>query len=179
MKHISILAFLACVLFAGCAAPLTGRVNSLSQMEPPHNPLFKVISPDSISLTERIIRERIEKKMAEHGYRKASPGEVPNVAVLYKYSVGSGITSVSSSPDFVMGGQKVESSSEYPRFFEIVLVDLEKSKAPADTKIIWQGEVYSSGSSTNISRLAPHFIDVLFENYGSTITNRRFTKFID
>lgn len=165
-------------LLVGCA-PLTGSVNTLSHMKPPQNPLFKVISPDSVSLTERIIKEHIEKKMAEHGYRKASPEEVPNVAVPYKYSVGSGIASVSSSPDFVWGGQRVESSSEYPRFFEIVLVDLEKSKAPADTKIIWQGEVYSSGSSTNISRLAPHFIDVLFENYGSTITNRRFSKIID
>jgi hypothetical protein len=165
-------------LLAGCVA-LTGRVNTLSQTAPPHNPLFKVISPDSISLTERIIREHIEKKMAEHGYRKASPEEVPNVAVLYKYSVGSGIASVSSSPDFVWGGQRVESSSEYPRFFEIVLVDLEKSQAPEAIKTIWQGEVYSSGSSTNISRLAPHFIDVLFENYWSTVTNRRFSKFID
>ena len=165
-------------LFAGCAA-LTGRVSTLSHMEPPHNPLFKVISSDSISLTERIIREHIEKKMAEHGYRKASPEEVPNVAVIYKYSVGSGVASVSSSPDFVWGGQRVESSSEYPRFFEIVLVDLEKSQNPEAIKTIWQGEVYSSGSSTNISRLAPHFIDVLFENYGSTVTNRPFSQFID
>ena len=130
-------------------------------------------------ITERIIREHIEKKMAEHGYRKASPEEVPNVAVLYQYSGGSGITSVSSSPDYVIGGQKVESSSEYPRFFEIVLVDLEKFQAPEASKTIWQGEVYSSGSSTNISRLAPHFIDVLFEKYGLTVTNRRLSKFID
>ncbi|MEP6934492.1 MAG: hypothetical protein ABI988_11190, partial [Nitrospirota bacterium] len=123
--------------------------------------------------------EHIEKKMAEHGYRKVFPEEVPNVAVLYKYSVDSGITSVSSSPDYVMGGQKVESSFEYPRFFEIVLVDLEKFKAPEASKTIRQKEVYSSGSSTNIARLAPHFIDVLFENYGSTVTNRRLSKFID
>src|SRR5689334_11457859 len=110
MKRLASLILLY-ALFAGCAAPLTGSVNTLSHIEPPHNPLFKVISPDSISLTERIIREHIEKKMAEHGYRKASPGEIPNVAVLYKYSVGSGITNVSSSPDYVMGGQKVRSSS--------------------------------------------------------------------
>lgn len=100
-RHISILAFLVCVLFAGCAS-LTGRVNTLSQIEPPHNPPFKIISPDSVSLTERIFREHIEKKMTEHGYRKASPEEVSNVAVLYKYSVGSGITSVSSSLDYVI-----------------------------------------------------------------------------
>jgi hypothetical protein len=180
MEHsqLRLAAFLVCLLFVGCA-PLTGSVNTLSHMKPPHNPLFKVISPDSMSLTERIIREHLEKKMAEHGYRKASPEEVPNVAVLYKYSVGSGVTSVSSSPDFVWGGQRVDSSSEYPRFFEIVLVDLEKSQAPETIKTIWQGEVYSSGSSTNISELAPHFIDVLFENYGSTVTNKRFSKFID
>lgn len=165
-------------VLAGCGA-LSGRVSTLSHMEPPHNPLFQVDSPDSISLTERIIREQIEKKMAEHGYKKASSGEVPNVGIIYKYSVGSGVTSVSSSPDFVWGGQRVESASEYPRFFQIVLIDLEKSKAPETIKIIWQGEIYSSGSSTNISRLAPHFIDVLFENYGSTVTNKLFSKFID
>ena len=180
MEHsqLRLAAFLVCLLFVGCA-PLTGSVNTLSHMKPPQNPLFKVISPDSISLTERIIREHIEKKMAEHGYRKASPEEVPNVAVLYKYSVGSGITSVSSSPDYVMGGQKVRSSSEYPRFFEIVLIYIERTQVPEASKTIWQGEVYSSGSSTNISELAPHFIDALFENYGSTVTNRRFSKFID
>lgn len=165
-------------VLAGCGA-LSGRVSTLSHMESPKNPLFKVDSSDSISLTERIIREYIEKKMEEHGYKRPSSGEAPNVGVFYKYSVGSGVTSVSSSPDFVWGGQRVESASEYPRFFQIVLIDLEKTKAPETIKIIWQGEIYSSGSSTNISRLAPHFIDVLFENYGSTVTNKRFSKFID
>ena len=165
-------------LLAGCTR-LTGHVSTLLHMEPPQNPLFKVDSPDSISLTERIIREHIERKMADHGYKKASSGEIPNVGVIYKYSVGSGVTSVSSSPDFVWGGQKVESASEYPRFFQLALINIEKSKASETVKIIWQGEVYSSGSSTNISQLAPHFIDVIFENYGSTVTNRHFFKIID
>jgi hypothetical protein len=79
----------------------------------------------------------------------------------------------------VWGGQKVESTTTYPRFFQIVVVDLEKSKIPEKIEIIWQREVYSSGSSTNISKLAVHFVDVLFENYGSSVTNKNFFKVVE
>ena len=167
------------LLLGGCVAALNGTVSTAAYGEPPRQPLFTVISPDSLSLTERNISGLIEAKMSERGYRKAASRAAANVAVLYKYSFGSGRTHVSSSPDFVWGGQKVESTTTYPRFFEIVLVDLEKSKLPEKIEIIWQGEVYSSGSSTNISKLASHFIDLLFENYGSTVTNKSFLKVVE
>lgn len=167
------------LLLGGCVAALNGTVSTATHGNPPQQPLFTVISPDSLSLTERNISSLIEAKMSERGYRKAASRAVANVAVLYKYSFGSGRTHVSSSPDFVWGGQKVESTTTYPRFFQIVLVDLEKSKIPDKIEIIWQGEVYSSGSSTNFSKLAVHFVDVLFENYGSTVTNKNFFKVVE
>lgn len=116
--------------------------------------------------------------MEECGYKKAASREVANVAVLYNYSIGPGRTSISSSPDFVWGGQQVESTTTYPRFFQLIIVDLEKSKIPEKIEIIWQGEIYSSGSSSNITSLAAYFIDVLFENYGSTVTNKNFFKVV-
>lgn len=167
------------LLLGGCVATLDGTVSTATHGNPPQQPLFTVISPDSLSLTERNISSLIEAKMSERGYRKAASRAAASVGVLYKYSFGSGRTHVSSSPDFVMGGQKVNSTTTYPRFFEIVLVDLEKSKFPENIEMIWQGEVYSSGSSTNISKLAVHFVDVLFENYGSTVTNKNFSKVVE
>lgn len=167
------------LLLAACVAALDGTVSTATYTEPPQQPLFIVISPNSLSLTEHNITALIEKKMSERGYKKANSREAANVAVLYKYSIGAGQVDVSSSPDFVWGGQKVESATTYPRFFQIMVVDLKKSKIPEKIEIIWQGEVYSSGSSANISKLTMHFVDVLFENYGITVTNKNFFKVVE
>lgn len=178
MRRLTLLFFLG-LLLSGCVAALNGSVSTATYTKLPQGLSFTVVSPDSLSLTERNITALIEKKMAERGYIKASSRQAANVAVLYKYSVGSGRTEVSSSPDFVWGGQKVESTTVYPRFFQIVVVDLERSKIPEKIEILWQGEVYSSGSSENISKLASHLIDVLFANFGTTVTNKSFLKIVE
>jgi hypothetical protein len=167
------------LLLTACVAALDGTVSTATYTEPPQQPLFIVISPNSLSLAEHNITALIEKKMSERGYKKANSRESANVAVLYKYSIGTGQIDVSSSPDFVWGGQKIESTTTYPRFFQIMVVDLKKSKIPEKIDIIWQGEVYSSGSSANISKLVIHFVDVLFENYGTTVTNKSFFKVVE
>ncbi len=165
------------LLFAACAH-LSGTVSTAKYTEPPPQATFTVICPDSLSLTERNITALIEKKMSEHGYVNATSREAANIAVLYKYSIGPGRTRVSSHPDFVWGGQKVVSSTSYPRFFRLAIVDLEKSEIPEKIEIIWQGEIYSSGSISNISKLAPYFVDILFENYETAVTNKSFFKVI-
>jgi len=163
------------LLFAACA-PLIGTVSTVKYTEPPPQATFTVISLDFLSLSERNICALIEKRMSEHGYVKATSRETANVAVLYKYSIGPGRTHVSSHPDYVRGGQQVTSSTSYPRLFQLAIVDLEKSDIPEKMEIIWQGEIHSSGSSSNISKLAPYFIDILFENLEKTVTNKSFGK---
>ena len=125
--------------------------------------------------TERNISALIEAKMSEKGYQKANSIESANVGVLYKYSVDpSG--SVWSGQDGA-GGQATYTT--FPRHFMIGVIDLQKSKVPEKIEFLWQGELYSAGTSRNISLLAPHFIDVLFENYGTTVSNKRFSKVVD
>jgi hypothetical protein len=165
------------LLFAACTH-ISGTVSTAKYTEPPPQATFTVICPDSLSLTERNITALIEEKVSELGYVKSASRETANVAILYKYSIGSGRTHVSSQPDFVWGGQKVSSSTSYPRVFILAMVDLEKSNIPEKMEIIWQGEVHSSGSSANISWLAPYFVDILFENYETAVTNKRFFKVI-
>ena len=118
----------------------------------------------------------IEKKMSERGFVKASSAEKANVTVHYNYSIGPSKTEVSSSRDLVYGGKNVSSSTQYPRTFEIAVMDNQKSTVSGKVEIIWQGEVYSSGSSSDMTRLAPNFIDVLFENYGKSMTNKEFSR---
>jgi hypothetical protein len=167
------------LLLAGCPSMLSGRVNTVVDESPPQQLQFTVITKDSISLRERTIVGLIEKQMSERGFIKAASPESATVAVHYQYSLGSGTTDVSSSPDFVFGGQQVSSSTSYPRTFDIAVIDVEKSKASGKVAIIWQGALYSRGSSADMTWLAPYFIDVLFEHYGKTVTNQTFTRIVD
>jgi uncharacterized protein DUF4136 len=171
-----VLIIMAGISLASCATSLHGTVSAVSYSAPPQPPLFIVISPDSLSLTERSISALIEAKMSKRGYQKAESIESANVGVMYKYSIDP-TGSMSSVPDYSTGGQVTYTT--YPRHFMIGVIDLQKSKLPEKIEILWQGELYSAGTSRNISLLAPHFIDVLFENYGTTVSNKRFSKVLD
>ena len=171
-----ILVSMAVISLAGCATRLHGTVSTVSFSAPPQPPLFIVISSDSLSLTERNISALIEAKMSTRGYQKANSIESANVGVMYKYSIDP-TGSISSVPDYSTGGQTTYTT--YPRHFMLGVIDLQKSKLPEMIEFLWQGELYSAGRSRNISLLAPHFIDVLFENYGTTVSNKRFSKVVD
>ncbi len=171
-----ILVSMAAISLASCATRLDGTVSAVSYSAPPQPPTFIVISPDSLSLTERNISALIEAKMSKRGYQKANSIESANVGVMYKYSIDpSG--SISSVPNYSTGGQATYTT--YPRHFMIGVIDLQKSKVPERIEFLWQGELYSAGTSRNISLLAPYFIDVLFENYGTTVSNKSFSKIVD
>ena len=179
MKSRAILLILSAVVaLAGCATPgfLTGSVSTAFYAEPQGQRKFVIFQPDSLSLRDKQISDLIAQKLVERGYVKASSQKDANAAVLFKYSVGQGTVDVTSSPDFVWGGQKVESTTRYPRFFQLIIVDLQKSQLPERVEVIWQGEVYSEGSTSDIMRLAEHFINTLFDNYGKTVKAKRFRK---
>lgn len=161
------------VSLSGCAH-ITGRINTASYVAPPQKLVFIVVMPDPLSLTDRNIGMLIERKMFEQGCNKATSEVEANVAVLFKYGIGAGTTEVHSYT--YEGKVTVSSDTTYPRFFQVAVVDLLKSKLPEKVEIIWQGELKSKGSLDDMSRLAPYFIDALFEHYGSTVTNEKFFK---
>ncbi len=175
MRRLFVLFGILVVLVTSCfSLHVAGRINAASYTEPPQKPTFRVIIPDPLSLTDRNIGLLIEKKMIEHGYSKAASEEEANVAVIFKYRVGSGTTEVTGGT--YQGTGSVQSYTIYPRFFQITIVDLLKSKLPEKLEIIWQGELTSKGRLDDVSRLAPYFIDSLFEYYGSTVSNEKFFK---
>lgn len=159
------------VFLTGC---VMGRINTATYAKPPDNPSFIVVSPNSASLTDRKIAALIETKMQEKGFKKAAAASDANVGVFFNYKVGAGMTEVSGYAQQDTG--YMGSDASYPRFFQIIVVNLTTSKLPEKMEKIWQGELRSKGNVDDISSLAPDFIDALFEYYGSTVTNRRFTK---
>jgi hypothetical protein len=167
----TILLGLVALSLANCSSILSGTVSAVHYNGPPQPPEFTVLSQDPLSLTDRNISARIEAKMSERGYRKAMSPETANVGVLYKYSIDP-LGNVQNIPDFPI-------YTTYPRRFMIAVIDLRKSKLPDKPEFLWQGEVYSLGESTNLSVLAPDFIDVLFEYFGTTISNKEFSKRIE
>ena len=159
------------LLLSGC---VSGTISTAAYENLPAKYHFTIITKDNISLTNRNLSAYIEKKMIGLGHIKATPPETANIAVYYSYSIGSGRTHVSSDKDLT-----IESNTTYPRFFQIILVDMKKSKNMKTPKIIWQGEVRSRGSSDNISELGEIFINALFENYGKTIKSKKFSEVMD
>jgi hypothetical protein len=160
------------VFITGC---VMGRIDTASYAKPPDNSSFTVISPDSASSTDRKIAALIETKMQEKGFRKAASVSDANIGVLFNYKVGSGMTNVSgyyAQPDTGYAG----TDTSYPRYFQIVVVNLATSKLPEKMEKIWQGELRSKGNSDDISSLAPDFIDALLKYYGATVTNQRFAQ---
>ena len=166
------------ILLSSCAGYLSGSFSTANYSDTNTRKIFKIIGPNTLTLKDKQIRDLISKKLITYGYSPASNEKEANIAVLYKLSIGQGSTYVSSRPDIVFGGQKVSSSTRYPRFMQIMIIDLYKSKLPDKVVMIWQGEVTSKGSSTNEIKLTENFLDILFENYGKTITDESFHKIV-
>jgi hypothetical protein len=168
----SILSSLFVLVLSGCVATLSGTFRTGKYTDPPPQSLFVVTQSDLFDLTEKNIVALIEKKMIDHGYVRANSPETATIAIYYKYSIGPGQIDVSNYPGFVFGGQKIESESCCPLYFQIILADIERSKKANKIEMIWQGEVHISSSSADSSTLASYFIDVLFDHFDTTLTNQ-------
>ncbi len=168
-------------MLSGCAyMTMSATVSSAKYSDLPH-PTFFVVNPsDSFRFTEKRTEKRIvdliENKMVEHGYGKANPPETATVEVYYKFSIGLGQGYLSNSRDFADSRQQIESLSEYPNHFQIYIIDIERSKNEKKIKMIWQGEVYGSGENMDILELAQFLVDVLFDNFDSTVANKKYLK---
>jgi hypothetical protein len=172
--YIAIAIFSALIGTSACTPLILGRVSTATYQSYPTNATFFVVPSDKITLTEKNIHSLIAKEMEKIGFRRTANVADADLTVVYSYSIGGGATSVSSSPDFVWGGQKVGSSTEYPRYFFVGIIDRAQTTNPKDPVFIWQGEIYSSGSSSNIALLAESFVTELFKWYGKNVTNKRF-----
>ncbi len=170
------IAIISVVLGTLACAPslILGRVSAATYQPLLGKATFFVVQSDRITLTERNIQTLIANEMVKLGFKRVYDGGTADLAVVYSYSIGAGTTSVSSSPDFVWGGQKVESSTEYPRYFHIAIIDQSQTLNAKEPVFIWEAELYSSGSSSNIAWLAESFVPELFKWYGKNVTNKRF-----
>lgn len=178
MRLIFLAFILTTTILSGCVTPgyISGSIYTAFYGEPQNKKEFTIVLPDTLSLQDKQIADLVEKNLIQRGYKKAATREKANIAVLVRYSIGQANTHITSSRDFVFGGKNIESHTSRPRFFQINIIDLEKSKVPHDIASIWQAEIYSEGSSQNMLGLAEHFIGALFENYGVTVKGKSFGK---
>jgi hypothetical protein len=166
-------------LFVGCAPALvSGRLSAASYRQARAGAAFAVIGSGALTLTERHIQDLIRAQMESLGFYISEQPDAADLAVVYSYSVGAGTTIVSSSPDFVLGGQKVSSATSYPRYFQISVVDIPASRVRNELVISWQAEIYSQGSSQNMSWLAEQFVPELFKRFHQTTNNERVVKLV-
>jgi hypothetical protein len=168
-------------MLSGCVyLTMNATISSAKYSDPPQ-PTFFVVNPSDLfrfteKRTEKRIVDLIENKMVEHGYGRAYSPETATVEVYYKFSIGLGEGYLSNSRDFADNRQQIESLSEYPNYFQIYIIDIERSKKEKKIKMIWQGEVYGSGENMDILELVQFLVDVLFDNFDSTVTNKKYLK---
>jgi hypothetical protein len=175
--YIAIAIFSALIVTPACAPSfIKGRVSAATYQPYPTHATFFIVPSDRTTLTEKTIQNLIAKEMEKIGFRRSADLTNTDLAVGYSYSIGAGTTSVSSSPDFVWGGKEIVSRTKYPRYFYVGIIDRAKTINPKEPVFIWQGELYSSGSISNISLVAESFVRELFEWYGKNVTNKRFIR---
>jgi hypothetical protein len=160
------------LMLNACVTMISVRVDTASYQQGNLAGTFIVIPPDELSLSGKAISEMITERMLKQGFEKATDLGAPDIAILFSYSIGG--ASVRSQPDFVRGGHYVYSTR--PRSFQLILVDLAESRRKGELTVLWQGETYSTGSSSDILRLAPYFLDAMFENFGETVSNKNWTR---
>jgi hypothetical protein len=145
-----------CIFLPGCAS-LEGIISATSYNGMPEPVLFYVSSNLSSTADDRITA-LIEAKMIQKGFQKASVIEAANVGLTYKYSIAQ-----YGEPDYSVWR------------FEVAVLGL-RQRVPGETELFWEGKIYSAGRTRDIGLIAPHFIDVLFENYDTTVLKKNFSR---
>lgn len=158
---------------SGCVA---GRVSTIANKELVTGSKIFVTDADALSVTSTQVKKLISGKLIEREYVIVSDEKAADAIVIYKYSVGGGVTEVISNYNSETGEKTFNTTTSYLRFFQIAIIDAKSSK-PNKPDVIWKGEVFSNGSSPDIISVIKVFINVLFDNYSNSITNKRFDKF--
>ena len=114
--------------------------------------------------------------MRARGFVDATEPSTADLSVNYQFNIGTGTANVSSSPNFVTGGSAVSSVTTYPRLLQVILLDKKASEIAQKPVIIWQAEIFSEGSDSNLSVLADSFVPEIFKSFGRNVTNERFMK---
>jgi hypothetical protein len=186
IKPIIGLILLCLIVLTGCfyfQTHIEGRVSTAKYRDLFEGGAFSVVGSKEISLTDKYVQDLIVAQMKANGFRFTDDLSKAEILVLYSYSIGPGRTEVEvqSRRSFVRGGTQVSSSSstQFPRQFEIAIIDAKKTVETQKLEIIWQGEINSEGSSQNIKWLAKYFLEELFKNLNQTVTDQRFRRVVD
>jgi hypothetical protein len=169
------------LMLSGCVySTMSATVSSAKYSDSPR-PTFFVVVPSPLfyfndKRIETRIVELIENKMIEHGYGKAYLPKTATVKVYYKYSIALGQAYGSNFEDFVDSRILINSLNEYPNYFQIYIMGIERSKNEEKNEMLWQGEVYGAGENIDILELAYYFVDVLFDNFDVTVANKKYLK---
>lgn len=166
------LAFVILSILAGCAPYLIGGKVSTIAMSEPRGTTYAIVGQKVPTISDMQLQAEIHKRMQAKGF---SINESPAIVVLYEYNIGNGRTSSSNWNNLVTGRNEVHTTTYFDLWFRLILIDGESAKS-GQVLVIWQGEVSSTGSNTNMAELAPYFLDELFARLNKTQVEN-FSKF--
>jgi hypothetical protein len=110
---------------------------------------------DNLEFTHHAARTSIYMK--DLGYRMIKPGETPDLLIFLDYGIAP------------------LSAQQFRRHLSIAIFD-QKLKAEGKNPLIYQGEVFSEGTSLNTGKITPILIDTLMRDFPGNIGNsQKFT----
>jgi|APGre2960657444_1045066.scaffolds.fasta_scaffold04758_2 hypothetical protein len=105
---------------------------------------------DNLEFNHHAARTSIYLK--DLGYRMIKPGETPDLMVFLDYGIAP------------------LSTNKFRRFLSIAIFD-QKKKSEGKNPLIYQGEVFSEGTSLNTGKITPILIDTLMRDFPGNIGN--------
>lgn len=156
MKKTLLFSLLAILTLTGCASWVqTERKVFHMMFDKNTQRSFAVVPGDSakrenLEFTHHAARTSIYFK--DLGYRMIKPGENPDLVIFLDYGINRA------------------TSQTYRRFLSIAIFD-QKKKADGTNPLIYQGEVYSEGTSLNTAKIMPIMIDTLMRDFPGRIGN--------
>lgn len=174
MNTLKRLGCLGISLAAAACSLLSGRVSSVAITPVPVGASFFVANSEVPTVGERHMADLLGKEMRARGFVEAMEPSAADLGVNYQFNLGTGTSNLSSSPNYITGGSDVSSVTTYPRFLQVILLDKKASEAAQKPVIIWQAEIFSQGSGSNLSVLADFFVPEIFKAFGLNVTNEKF-----
>ena len=158
---------------------ITGRVSSAAYQEIPLEKTFYIIESEKQTLTETNIQSLLERELESRGLHRIYSFNDADYLVEYRYSVGEDATSNNAGYPVEHKRSVVEgatSTTNYPRYFQVSVIDVPTSNREKKLVYSWQAEAYSSGYGKEISTLTESVVPEMFEHYGQTVNNEPFRK---
>jgi hypothetical protein len=168
------LVLLATISLGGCGTTLVGKVSARALTPGTKPATFALLkTSEAPSLQEQNVNECLLRHFEAAGLRLVDPENDPAAVVAFAFSNGgTPIGYRSRDTSHWQDKSQITTTGVWERTFTVYVFDATSTEK---LKILWEGEVISSGSNPSPIPIVYGFLDQIFRRYPGNATNESFT----